>query len=484
MTRTGLMANYRFKTKVVWLFLAALASVFAAFVITSYNWHRQGLNDQMAELRQSADASFHGAVRQETAMLSATLAAILANDRMKAEFRAGNRDTLLRASAPLFAELRQQHAITHLYFVRPDRHAFLRVHQPDRFGDRIDRVTMLATERDQQIAHGLELGPLGTFTLRVVMPWRDGGRLLGYVELGKEIDGIARDMAETLRTGFAVFIDKSALDRDSWEAGMRMLGRNRRWDQYGSVVLVDEVSGTIPDEGLTLFTNGLEHPGGLARFGGIFAIGQHRIGLTALPLTDAAGRRVASMLVAADVTAQFHAMWTSLALVALICLSVGTALAWMFHLILGHVEREHGHTRDKLKAVFDLSPLGMALTSLDGHYLEANDALLAMVGYSRAELLALPPGALIRHHISRRDEAHDSPGPTITGHHGPSEWEYRHRDGRAVAVRLNGVKITGIGGESCIWSIIENITERRQHERELHQAIEHLTQTNTELERF
>lgn len=483
MAQTGVMGNYRFKAKVVWLFLAALSTIFIAFAIASYTWHRQRLNDQLTDLRQSSQASFRVAVRQETAVLAATLAAIMTNDRMRAGLLAGDRDALLQASAPLFAHLRQHHAITHFYFVRPDRTALLRVHQPDRADDRIDRITMLAAEHDQTLAHGLELGPLGTFTLRVVMPWRDGERLLGYVELGKEIDGIAKDMAETLHTSFATFIDKSRLDHDNWEDGMRMLGRSHRWDQYASVVLIDDGAGSIPEEALTLFANTLNLPGKPARFEELFTIADRHLGLTDLPLTDAANQPVGAILVSSDVTGQYHAMWEGLSLVAAVCLAIGTVLAWMFHLILGHVEREHGHISKKLKAVFELSPLGMALTTLDGRYLEANDTLLAMVGYSRSELFALPQDILIGHRSPGQEKA-QSQSLLTTGRYGPFEREYRHRDGHAVAARLNGVVVAGVSGETCVWTIIEDITERQRHERELHHAVERLTEANTELERF
>ena len=48
------------------------------------------------------------------------------------------------------------------------------------------------------IASGIELGPLGTMTLRVVIPWRVDGVLIGYIELGKDLDEITIDLIKVL----------------------------------------------------------------------------------------------------------------------------------------------------------------------------------------------------------------------------------------------------------------------------------------------
>lgn len=48
--------------------------------------------------------------------------------------------------------------------------------------------------------------------------------------------------------------------------------------------------------------------------------------------------------------------------------------------------RQEGETH--FRTLFDRSPVGMATVGLDGRWLEANDALVAFLGFTRAELLA------------------------------------------------------------------------------------------------
>ena len=89
---------------------------------------------------------------------------------------AGDRPGLLKENLEFYQILHDQNQITHFYFTGLDRVNFLRVHELDRYGDSIDRHTILQAEETGEITSGVELGPLGTLTLRVVLPWRDGGR--------------------------------------------------------------------------------------------------------------------------------------------------------------------------------------------------------------------------------------------------------------------------------------------------------------------
>ncbi|HEY5581602.1 MAG TPA: diguanylate cyclase, partial [Rhodoferax sp.] len=137
--------------------------------------------------------------------------------------------------------------ITHLYFSDPNRVNILRVHQPERFGDTLDRSTTLQAQQKNQTSYGVELGSLGTFTLRLVTPWfGTDGKLLGFVELGMEIDHVLRAVQQQAKVKVFVLIDKQFLDRQTWESGMRMLGRLPDWNQFADVVMNIQVNEHMP----------------------------------------------------------------------------------------------------------------------------------------------------------------------------------------------------------------------------------------------
>jgi len=125
-------------------------------------------------------------------------------------------------------------------------------------------------------------------------------------------------------------------------------------------------------------------------------------------------------------------------------------------------------SEDKLRKLFVMSPIGMARNAMDGRYIEVNDALLSMLGYSLEELNQLTYWDITPIEYEHQEQQqlkllHD------TQRYGPYEKEYIHKDGHHVAVRLNGAFVMS-HGEQFIWSIIEDISERKKTEEAMQLA--------------
>ena len=99
-------------------------------------------------------------------MMHGTLDVIIQDNVLKAHVLAGDHAAVLERTQPLFQNLQEEFRISHFYFVGADRKVIARLHEPDRFGDLINRATLLRAERTRKIAFGIELGALGTLTLR------------------------------------------------------------------------------------------------------------------------------------------------------------------------------------------------------------------------------------------------------------------------------------------------------------------------------
>jgi diguanylate cyclase (GGDEF)-like protein/PAS domain S-box-containing protein len=120
-----------------------------------------------------------------------------------------------------------------------------------------------------------------------------------------------------------------------------------------------------------------------------------------------------------------------------------------------------------LRALFERSPLGMTLAKRNGRYVDSNRSFQNMVGYTPEELVGMPHDGLftpeyrIRHgenalHLLSQDNF------------GPIELELVRRDGTLVPVAVNGTALR-LNDEVYIWSILEDITQRRAAEREIEQ---------------
>ncbi|QPK63585.1 EAL domain-containing protein [Methylomonas sp. LL1] len=126
-------------------------------------------------------------------------------------------------------------------------------------------------------------------------------------------------------------------------------------------------------------------------------------------------------------------------------------------------------SEEKLRSLFEMAPLGIARNAMDGRFIEANKALLDMVGYSLDELKQLSYWRLTPDDYGIQ-ETLQLRALEKSGRYGPYEKEYLHRDGRRIPVRLNGVLITGSDGSRYIWSIVEDISERKRAEEEMQLA--------------
>ena len=104
---------------------------------------------------------------------------------------------------------------------------------------------------------------------------------------------------------------------------------------------------------------------------------------------------------------------------------------------LRRADRAFKESDERFRAVFDGSPVGMALASLGGRWLRVNDALCRLVGYSAAELLTM--GWLELTHPDDRSVSAALGRRLLAGEASAQEAEKRYvrKDGTIVEVRLS-----------------------------------------------
>lgn len=123
-------------------------------------------------------------------------------------------------------------------------------------------------------------------------------------------------------------------------------------------------------------------------------------------------------------------------------------------------------THQRLGSLFVVSPIGIVLASSDGRLLDANPALLRMLGYTldelkRRNLRELAP--------PEQDSANIPQASDLLGIGGdqPVEKELVSKGGARVITRINGATFLGRDGETLLWLMIEDIGEQRRIEKAL-----------------
>ncbi|UTW12239.1 PAS domain S-box protein [Marinobacterium rhizophilum] len=127
-------------------------------------------------------------------------------------------------------------------------------------------------------------------------------------------------------------------------------------------------------------------------------------------------------------------------------------------------ETQLGVTESRLQLLFDLSPVGIAMTETGSQrFVDANDALLVATGYSREAFLELDYQAVATRSSLQVNQ--DLEGGN--GRYGPIESEFRRKDGSRFPVLLSGVKLTDETGREVVWSIVQDISTRKAAEQAL-----------------
>jgi len=124
------------------------------------------------------------------------------------------------------------------------------------------------------------------------------------------------------------------------------------------------------------------------------------------------------------------------------------------------------------RMLFGQSRVGQVLSRPSGEIVDANPAYASMIGRSVEETLKLTTSYITPQEYLEEEHRQLNTLRT-TGHYGPYEKEYIHKDGHRVPVSLQG-SLLEKDNETFVWSNVDDITERKAAENELLKHREHL----------
>jgi len=122
------------------------------------------------------------------------------------------------------------------------------------------------------------------------------------------------------------------------------------------------------------------------------------------------------------------------------------------------------------RTLLEESLIGLALTRLDGSFVDVNAAYADMLGYSTDELMMMNKWDITPLKYEKAEERQQQELEK-TGRYHLYEKEYCHKDGHLVPARLSALLIT-LKGETYIWVNVVDITVQKQVESALLHAKE------------
>jgi diguanylate cyclase (GGDEF)-like protein/PAS domain S-box-containing protein len=165
--------------------------------------------------QQQVHALFDLTASQTFANYSVRLQSLInTRPQVVASFAKGDRAALLAQCLPLYESLQKENpSFVYFHFYTPDNRSFLRVHQPEQYGDDLSsRPIVVGINRRHKLLAGYELGPAGFF-YRISQPVFVGEVYVGAVEFGFKAEQLVEHVGGEHGAQMALLFDKAIWQR-------------------------------------------------------------------------------------------------------------------------------------------------------------------------------------------------------------------------------------------------------------------------------
>ncbi len=500
------MSNHRLiniKRKVLTPLLASLVLIMATVFWNIYRHQQSESLILSSTANQQLQQLFQDALEQETERLTGFNFFIQNNIDLRNHWINKDRPKLQAASTPIFRHLRHEYQVTHLYFHRLDGSILLRVHAPEKHDDFSDRSTLEHAMLTGTTSAGIEFGTFGQFVLRVVMPWKLNGKIVGYIELGEEMDHILQRLARANHYDLILSVNKSFLVSERLLDTPYFKSQEINVDEQQNQIITTKTTASIdpdiikamnqyPSNGAVQIEKNLKN---------------HLI--SQIPVEDFSGRSIGQLTYIADISQtsylfkQFvQTLAISLGILALLITAFFLSYSRKFQHHLRNIYEKMNseiesrkkaekslieksqtleeviearddsltESRRRYKTLFEKS--ADALLIIEGHqFIDCNQATLDMLGYAnKQQLYQTHPSALSPEFQSDGQTSAEKANIMIEtafdkGSH-RFEWDHKRKNGEVFPVE---VLLTAIPdrNQQLLHVVWRDITERRKAAKEI-----------------
>lgn len=272
----------------------------------------QGSQRQLAEGKRQemqATALLLTSSMSQAASLSATQATQISRDvRVIELLRNGDRAALAAYLKPSYDALASEAGVNMLHFHTPDIKSFLRVQDPDNFGQDLSgfRPMILAANKSRLLQKGLEVGIAG-LSLRAVAPVLEGDSLIATFEVGVDLKTLM-DLAKSASgADFALFLSPSITGFTPKDKQPIAGAKGLVIEAATETRLFEDLAGA---GAVGLQREPVETEIGLK---------DRRFSALSQPLLDYSGRMIGTIMIARDITELGNAFYRALVIAAAVC---------------------------------------------------------------------------------------------------------------------------------------------------------------------
>lgn len=204
-------ARFGVSFKLIAVVVTILVAIAGIQILVSSQATRQNIVRESEDVLVSYYVAYQTKVKAESQAAESLALSIANRADVHDLYLNGNREELYDLLSPLFSQWKDRQ-IVHLYIENPDGTVFLRVHNPEKFGDDITyRDTAKTALLEKRVTSGVEIGPSRLGVRGVAPMYSSGGQFIGLTEVGVDFDEkFLADLKESVGTDFTMWVTYEA----------------------------------------------------------------------------------------------------------------------------------------------------------------------------------------------------------------------------------------------------------------------------------
>lgn len=211
----------KLKSKIFLGFTSSVVIIFSILSLYTFRATTETIVNSEEEMLTILEDSIDIQMDEQLKAAEIGVLSLANNNKIQQVFSERNREELEMMLLPVYESI--QDDIAQVQFHLPDSISFLRLHDPENYGDSLKdfRITVNMANEKEEIVTGLEEGAAG-FGFRVVTPMFYEGKHIGSVEFGSNFDvGFLEDIKDNYGGDYFIYdLNKTMIagtnETDSW----------------------------------------------------------------------------------------------------------------------------------------------------------------------------------------------------------------------------------------------------------------------------
>ena len=377
-----------------------LALVFGLLVYQVFQLEKNKLSNETLALFSSSQKMISQWLSNDAQAMGVAIEAMKSIKSLQRALERKDMKALEEEVSSVAELLDKEHNVSHIYFHDTDRNNILKTHAVEDSGGVEDNYILLQSEATQAAAWGLRPGSGGNIWLRMSQPWISNGKLVGYIELEKNIYQLGANIKEVLGLDFFLLVDKSSLTQEGWNKSRGSQG-GAGWgftDKYALAYASSEAARPALPSIIAAIDSGAAAPDQ------VYSSGDYSFMGNAFPILVAGERNVGSIMVVRDVSAIMSASRKTILKSGVISMIAGVVIIGILFLSVGKIEKGINATEatfkrseeelNRLTAAVEQAGDSIMITDPDGNIQYVNPAFVRTTGFTRTEVIGKKPSII------------------------------------------------------------------------------------------